>query len=70
MIGERHYCVKEVAEMLNLSIDTVQRMFAAEEGVLVISSARSGARRRRGKVTLRIPESVLQRVYSRLERRL
>ena len=68
MLGERHYSVKEIAEMLNLSDETITRVFAAEEGVLVIGAAKSAAQKRRAKVTLRIPESVLNRVYNRMAR--
>ena len=60
---ERHYSPAELAEMWNLSADTVRRMFEGEAGVLVFENpVRSSSRRFR---TLRIPESVAQRVYSR-----
>ena len=61
---ERHYAPAELAEMWSLSTDTVRRMFEKEPGVLVFENpVRSSSRRFR---TLRIPESVAQRVYSRL----
>ena len=61
---ERHYSPTELAEMWSLSTDTVRRMFEEESGVLVFENpVRSSSRRFR---TLRIPESVAQRVYSRL----
>jgi hypothetical protein len=60
---ERHYSPAELGELWNLSPDTVRRMFENEPGVLVFENpARSSSRRFR---TLRIPESVAQRVYSR-----
>jgi hypothetical protein len=55
--GERHYSVAEVAMLWSLSRDSVRRIFRREPGVLVIGDRY---------VTLRIPESVLQRVHRRL----
>jgi hypothetical protein len=60
---ERHYSPAELAEMWSLSLDTVRRMFEDEPGVLVFENpVRSSSRRFR---TLRIPESVAERVYTR-----
>lgn len=60
---ERHYSLAELAEMWSLSTDTVRRIFEEEPGVLVFENPiRSSPRRFR---TLRIPESVAERVYSR-----
>lgn len=60
---ERHYTPTELAELWSLSQDTVRRMFENEPGVLVFENpVRSSSRRFR---TLRIPESVAQRVHSR-----
>jgi hypothetical protein len=60
---ERHYSPAELGELWNLSADTVRRMFEEEPGVLVFENpVRSSSRRFR---TLRIPESVAERVYSR-----
>jgi hypothetical protein len=60
---ERHYSPAELGELWNLSADTVRRMFENEPGVLVFENpVRSSSRRFR---TLRIPESVAERVYSR-----
>jgi hypothetical protein len=59
---ERHYSPTELGEQWNLSVDTVRRMFEQEPGVLVFENpVRSSSRRFR---TLRIPESVAERVYS------
>jgi hypothetical protein len=60
---ERHYAVAEIAAMWNLSTDKVRHLFEEEPGVLVIG--RRNPRKRRY-VTLRIPESVAERVHSRL----
>jgi hypothetical protein len=62
---ERHYSVAEVAEMWKLSPSAVRRLFQCEPGVLTIGEPRPKFGRRRGKVTLRIPQSVLERVYRR-----
>jgi hypothetical protein len=64
VVFERHYSVLEVASMWNLSTDAVRDLFVREPGVLVIGH--EGSRGRRGYRTLRIPESVVQRVHRRL----
>jgi hypothetical protein len=61
---ERHYTVAEIATMWNLSQDAVRRIFESEPGVLVIGGQTSSQVRRYR--TLRIPESVLQRIHRRL----
>lgn len=61
--NERHYDVAELAVLWNLSEDTIRRLFRGEPGVLVLSRARRG---KRSYTTLRIPESVAQRVHARL----
>ena len=61
---ERHYAVTEIAEMWNLSADKVLELFEDEPGVLVIGER--NPRRKRRYVTLRIPQSVLERVHRRL----
>src|SRR5467141_2722895 len=61
---ERHYAVTEIAELWNLSPDKVRELFQNEPGVLVIGER--SPRRKRRYVTLRIPQSVLERVHSRL----
>jgi AraC-like DNA-binding protein len=63
---EPHYTPAEVAERLKLSARTVQRIFRDEPGVIKLSITVN--RRRRPKVTLRIPESVVLRVLRRLGR--
>lgn len=62
---ERHYSVAEIAEMWNLSLSAVRRLFQSEQGVLILGEPRPKFGRRRGKVTLRVPQSVLERVYRR-----
>ena len=57
----------ELADKWSLSADTITRMFEREPGVLIFENpGRSPIRRRR---TLRIPESVAERVYVRLTAR-
>lgn len=63
-IGERHYTVAEVSEAWNLSADKVRRLFQDEPGVLVLENRCSFSRRRYR--TLRIPDSVVERVHRRL----
>jgi hypothetical protein len=58
---EPHFTVKEVAEMLKLSPDSVRRLFRNEPGVLALGNVKR--RSKRPYVTLRIPQSVLERVY-------
>jgi hypothetical protein len=61
---ERHYTVREIATLWKLSEDSVRRLFKDEPGVLSISPRqRSG---KRAYATLRIPESVLERVHRKL----
>ena len=61
---ERHYAVTEIAEMWSLSTDKVRALFENEPGVLVIGER--SPRYKRRYVTLRIPQTVLERVHSRL----
>ena len=62
-IDEPYLTVVEVAERLKVNDETVRRLFLNEPGVLVICFPRHGRRVYR---TLRIPESVFQRVLTRL----
>ena len=64
---ERHYSVAEIAEMWGLSEKTVRRIFEEEDGVLQWGNPET--RRKRGYITLRIPESVLLRVRRKQELR-
>ncbi len=58
---ERHFSPRTLAEMWGFSEDTIVRWFEDEAGVLKCGS--DGARGKRRKVTLRIPESVALRIY-------
>jgi len=62
--AERHYTVAEIAAMWSLSQDAIRKTFHEEPGVLAFGSSES--KRRRKYTTLRIPESVVQRVHRRM----
>ena len=64
VVVERHYVIEEVAKMWSLSRDTVRRIFLNEPGVLAIAGERKGYKRPYR--TIRIPHSVLVRVYRRM----
>ena len=61
-INENCLTVADVAERLKMNVETVRRIFLNEPGVIVISFPRKGRRVYR---TLRIPESVFERVLRR-----
>jgi hypothetical protein len=63
--SERHYAPEQLGELWGLSADTIRRLFEREQGVLVVEREHNGRRRYR---TLRIPESVAERVHRRLSR--
>jgi hypothetical protein len=62
-LPDRYFSVKEIADRLNLSQDSVRKLFQNEPGVLVLGDQSSKYKRRY--TTLRIPEPVLQRVLRR-----
>ncbi len=61
---EKHYTPQELAKLWELSVQTIREIFKNEDGVLKIGS--NGTRTRRRYKTLRIPESVVERVHTRL----
>jgi transcriptional regulator GlxA family with amidase domain len=61
---ERHLTVDEIATNWGLSRDTIRRLFMPEDGVMKI--VRPGTRCKRTHTTLRIPESVMERVHRRM----
>jgi hypothetical protein len=63
---EKHYTCGELAKMWGFSNNFVRKLFKKEEGVLMVE--RPERMHSRGRVLLRIPESVAERVYSRLVR--
>ena len=64
-MDEQHYTVDELANLWALSHDTITNLFRDEPGVLRITPARRRGVRTR--ITIRIPRSVAERVYNRLE---
>ncbi len=61
---EKHYSVCELSQLWGLSEKTIRRIFADEPGVVKLGHEES--RFKRGYMTLRIPESVVQRVHRRM----
>jgi hypothetical protein len=62
---ERHWSAAELATLWGLSEDLLRRLFADEPGVLHISRPVKGKARLRAYTTLRIPQSVVERVHRR-----
>ena len=63
---ERHYKPCEVAELWQFDVETIRRLFQDEPGVMVLQSpVKKGKRPYK---TIRIPQSVLERVHKRLQR--
>jgi hypothetical protein len=63
-LAVRYYSVREIADLLNISQDSVRKLFQNEPGVLVLGDQSTGYKRRY--TTLRIPEPVLGRVIRRM----
>jgi transcriptional regulator GlxA family with amidase domain len=63
---EKNYSILEIAEMWSLSERTIRRMFSEEDGI--VNWKHPESRRKRGYQTLRIPESVMLRVYQRIRK--
>lgn len=66
--NERHFSPVELAEMWALSAPVIRELFADEPGVIKIGkpSRRIGRSLKRSYYSLRIPESVAERVHRRL----
>jgi hypothetical protein len=63
---ERHYTPTEIAEMWGLDPKVIRNLFRQEPGVLKIGNDKS-TYRKRAHTTLRIPQSVLERVHRRMQ---
>jgi hypothetical protein len=63
---KRHYSPAEVADLWQLNVETIRRLFQDEPGVVVLQSP--AKKSRRPYKTIRIPQSVLERVHQRLQR--
>ena len=64
LMAEKHWTPQELAEMWGVSVQTIREIFKNEDGVLKIG--RNGTRSRRRYMTMRIPDSVAERVHTRL----
>lgn len=62
---EKHYSVHELAEIWQLSDETIRRLFRDEPGVLKLTAPR---RRKRSYEVIRIPESVAIKKHEALRR--
>lgn len=67
LVKDKHYSVSEVATQWGVSTDLVRDIFKDEDGVLIVE--RPSTRTKRSYSTMRIPESVLERVYNQMSRR-
>jgi Fic family protein len=63
-LDSQYYRASDLAQILNLSEDTIRRMFEDEPDVIVLGDKNPRGKRRR--LTLRIPKSVFDRVCKRL----
>lgn len=61
---EQHYTPGQLGKRWGLSDDFVRELFRGEEGVIEID--RPEKMHKRGYTSMRIPESVAERVYARL----
>jgi hypothetical protein len=64
IMKDRHFEPAELGELWGVSAETIRSIFRNEPGVLKIG--KTGGKYKRGYVTLRIPESVAEKVHSRL----
>jgi hypothetical protein len=64
-ITERHYSAQELAISWGVSAETIRILFRKEAGVLHIPSRQANGKKRSYE-SLRIPESIAQRVHRRL----
>jgi hypothetical protein len=61
---DRHWTVPDLAAAVNLSRDTIRRLFSDEPGVIRIYKPKRNLRRH---AMLLIPESVVERVFANLQ---
>jgi hypothetical protein len=63
---ERHFTATDVADMWKFDVETIRRLFDDEPGMVVLQTPiKKGKRPYR---TIRIPQTVLDRVHRRLQR--
>lgn len=63
---ERHYAPSEVADFWHVDVEMIRRIFRDEPAVMVLQSPTKKGKR--PYKTIRIPQSVLERVHRRLQR--
>jgi hypothetical protein len=63
---ERHHTPSEVADFWQVDVEMIRRIFRDEPGVMVLQSPQKKGKR--PYKTIRIPQSVLERVHKRLQR--
>ena len=61
---EKHLTVPEIAELWQLSTDKVRELFRDHPGVIKIGQPER--RHKRGYITIRVPESIVNRVHAQL----
>jgi hypothetical protein len=64
LVDEKHFTPTDLAKAWGVSAETIRVLFRDEPGVLKIGN--NGTRTKRGYKTLRIPESIAERVHRRL----
>jgi hypothetical protein len=64
VIGGPYYTIDEIAAIWKVSRDSVRKIFRRESGVLAFSAPRRPGKR--SYTTLRVPQSVLERVHRKL----
>jgi Helix-turn-helix domain len=64
-LQENLFTVKELADKLKLSPDTIRRMFRNEPGTIILPSTLGNRHGKRPFTTLRVPGSVVERVLRR-----
>ncbi|MGB2668236.1 MAG: hypothetical protein WAK48_29875 [Candidatus Acidiferrum sp.] len=62
IMAEKHYTPAEIAELWGVDPETIRNVFRNEPGVLKLGNNNG----KRAYVSLRIPESVAERVHKRL----
>ncbi len=62
---ERHFTAGEVADIWHFDVETMRRLFEREPGVVVLQAL--PRKNKRPYKTIRIPQTVLDRVHKRLQ---
>jgi hypothetical protein len=64
---ERHYTVPQIAKIWCMSNDTVRSLFRDEPGVIKFGTEET--RYKRPYISIRVPESVMFKVHSKIKNR-